>query len=115
VVEHGAALAREGGDAALMEAVVSADLDALPARLRALCAYALRLTLRPWEMEAADVEALRDAGLSDRDIVDVNQVVAYFDYVNRVADGLGVELEEEWAAEARAPTRYPTRRSFERR
>ncbi len=76
MVHHGAALLQEGASAALTEAVVSADLDALPDRLRALCAYALKLTVRPWAMERADVEALRRAGLSDRDIVDANQVVA---------------------------------------
>jgi len=40
---------------------------------------------------------LRASGLTDRDIVDLNEVVAYFNYVNRVADGLGVELEARWA------------------
>lgn len=40
-----------------------------------------------------DVQALRDAGLQDRAIHDVNAIVAYFNYVNRVALGLGVELE----------------------
>ncbi len=41
-----------------------------------MCAYALELTLTPDEMQATDVDALREAGLSDRDIVDANQVVA---------------------------------------
>ena len=95
MVHHGAALAAEGGEPALTEAVVSADLPALPDRLRALCAYALKLTKTPHRMQASDVDALRDVGLSDRDIVDANQVVAYFNYVNRIADGLGVELEAE--------------------
>jgi uncharacterized protein YciW len=40
---------------------------------------------------------LRASGLTDRDIVDLNQVVAYFNYVNRIAEGLGVELEARWA------------------
>ncbi len=71
-----------------------------------MCAYALKLTLTPHEMQATDVDALREAGLSDRDIVDANQVVAYFNYVNRVADGLGVELETEWPDAARKPGRY---------
>lgn len=44
-------------------------------------------------MTADDVQALRDAGLQDRAIHDVAAVVAYFNYVNRVALGLGVELE----------------------
>ena len=109
MVHHGAAFLQEGGNEALTEAVVSADLDALPARPRALCAYALKLTIRPWAMAAADVQALREARLSDRDVVDANQVVAYFNYVNRIADGLGVELEPDWPEETRRRRRYPTR------
>ena len=107
MVQHGAAIVREGGDAALTEAVVSADLEALPDRLRALCTYALKLTLHPGDMAEDDLGPLRAAGLSDRDIVDLNQVVAYFNYVNRVADGLGVELEESWPDEAKVRRRYP--------
>jgi hypothetical protein len=45
----------------------------------------------------------------DRDIVDANQVVAYFSYVNRVADGLGVELESYWPDEVRPKRTYPLR------
>lgn len=74
---------------------------ALPARLRAILDYTEKLTLRPREMSAADLAPLRAEGLSDRDIVDLNQVVAYFNDVNRVADGLGVELEPEYAGERR--------------
>jgi uncharacterized protein YciW len=48
-------------------------------------------------MVESDLAPLRASGLGDRDIVDLNQVVAYFNYVNRVADGLGVELEARWA------------------
>jgi len=55
--------------------------------------YAEKLTLRPGEVTPDDVDALRSAGLSDRDILDVVQVVAYYSYVNRIADGLGVEVE----------------------
>jgi uncharacterized peroxidase-related enzyme len=109
VIQHGAALTREGGSPALTEAVASADLDSLPPRMTALCRYALALTVRPWTVRRRDVEALRAAGLSDRDIVDANQVVAYFNYVNRVADGLGVELEDDWPAEDRRPRTYGIR------
>jgi uncharacterized peroxidase-related enzyme len=109
VVQHGAAFAREGGDAALTEAVVSADLQALPDRLRALCAYALKLTKAPWAMGPADIAGLRTAGLSDRDIVDANQVVSYFNYVNRIAGGLGVELEPDWPEHVRHKRHYPAR------
>ncbi len=55
--------------------------------------YALKLTRTPGEMERADVEALRAAGLSDRAILDLNLVVGYFAFANRLVDGLGVELE----------------------
>jgi hypothetical protein len=46
-------------------------------------------------MGQADIDALRGQGLSDRAINDAVQVIAYFNYINRVADGLGVDLEPE--------------------
>jgi uncharacterized peroxidase-related enzyme len=110
VVQHGAALSRESGMPALTEAVASADFESLPPRMAALCDYALALTVRPWTVRRGDLDALRDAGLSDRDIVDANQVVAYYNYVNRVADGLGVELEDDWPADARRPRTYGIRK-----
>lgn len=61
-----------------------------------MCEYVEKLTLRPWEMVEADVIALRAAGFSDSAILDINQVTGYYAYVNRLADGLGVELEEFW-------------------
>lgn len=92
-MHHGAALAEESRQPALVEAVTSGEWHDLSERIRLPCGYALRLTLRPWEMEESDVSLLRTEGFSDRDIVDANQVVSYFNYVNRVADGLGVDLE----------------------
>ncbi len=56
--------------------------------------YAAKLTRSPGSMRQTDVAALRTHGLSDRDILDVNQVAAYFAYVNRVADGLGVATDD---------------------
>ena len=61
-----------------------------------MLAYAEKLTLRPGAMEEADVERLRDAGLDDEAILHLAEVVAYFNFVNRTADGLGVSLEEDW-------------------
>ncbi len=69
----------------------SAPLDE---RRTAMLEYALKLTLDPATVTEADVDALRRTGLSDRDILDLCEVVAYYAYVNRIADGLGVELEE---------------------
>ena len=61
---------------------------------RAMLDYAAKLTREPWAMQRSDVEALTAAGFSDAAILDINQVTAYYAFVNRLADGLGVELEE---------------------
>jgi alkylhydroperoxidase family enzyme len=55
--------------------------------------YVEKLTKTPGEMVESDVEGLRTAGFSDRDILDIATVAAYYAYVNRIADGLGVQLE----------------------
>ncbi len=60
-----------------------------------LLEFAEKLTRSPATMEAADVAALRDAGYNDRAIHDATQVIAYFNYINRVADALGVEPETD--------------------
>ncbi len=59
--------------------------------------YSAKLTRTPWDMIEADVIALREVGFGDRAILDIAQVVAYYAYVNRIADGLGVSLEDYWA------------------
>lgn len=61
---------------------------------RALCAFASKLTGRQREMSRQDLEALRARGFDDRAIHDATQVAAYFNYITRVADALGVEPEE---------------------
>ena len=66
----------------------------LSPRERAMLHYAVKLTLTPSEMEQADVQHLREIGLSDAAILDLCQVSAYYNYVNRLAEGLGVELED---------------------
>lgn len=48
-------------------------------------------------MGETDVAALRSVGLGDAEILDVCQVAAYYNYVNRLAQGLGVELEDRWS------------------
>lgn len=67
-----------------------AELDAAD---RAMLDYTDKLTREPWAMVEGDVEALRQAGFCDNGILDICQVAGYYAFVNRLADGLGVELE----------------------
>ncbi|MGI9015378.1 MAG: hypothetical protein ACR2GY_14190 [Phycisphaerales bacterium] len=60
---------------------------------RALCDYALKLTLVPGEMTEDDIHALRGHGFDDEAISLATQVIGYFNYINRIADGLGVDPE----------------------
>jgi len=64
----------------------------------AMLRYVEQLTRSPADTESADIEALRSVGFSDRDILDIAEVTAYFAYVNRIADGLGVTVEP-WLAD----------------
>ncbi len=64
---------------------------------RAMLDYAAKLTLSPAAVTRGDVQALRRAGFDDQAILDIAQITAYFAFVNRTADGLGVSSEEDWA------------------
>ena len=66
---------------------------------RAMLDYSLRLTRDPSSVREEDVARLRGVGFDDTAILDICQVVSYYNYVNRLADGLGVELEEDWGEE----------------
>ena len=68
---------------------------------RAMLEYTEKLTLRPAEVRPADLDTLRAHGLSDRAIHDLVQVIGYFSYINRIADGLGVDLEPDMAPDPR--------------
>ncbi|MDQ3633113.1 MAG: peroxidase-related enzyme [Acidobacteriota bacterium] len=94
---HGAGLRKLINDDKLGEQLKqdfrSADLDA---KDRAMLEYAAKLTLEPWNMKENDVAELRRKGFSDEAILDIVQITGYFAFVNRLADGLGVELENYW-------------------
>ena len=64
--------------------------------MRALCAFAVKLTREPGTTAAADVEALRAHGWSDAAIHDAIQVISFFNYINRVAHAVGIEDEPDW-------------------
>ena len=58
-----------------------------------MLSFAVKLTVTPSAMNDADVDSLRTAGFSDRDILDIVEVVAYYAYANRITNGLGLETE----------------------
>jgi uncharacterized peroxidase-related enzyme len=57
---------------------------------RAMLDFAVKLTEQPARMTAADVQALRDAGFNDQAVLQITMIAAFFNYINRVADALGV-------------------------
>ncbi len=74
----------------------------LDAPTTALLDYAEKLTRTPAACDAADIDRLRQADWDDRAIHDAVQVISYFNYINRIADALGV-VPEVWMDEAGRP------------
>ena len=60
-----------------------------------MCKFAELLTRTPNAVRPQDLNTLRGHGLTDRDILDVVEVVSYFNYINRVADALGIDPEPD--------------------
>jgi uncharacterized peroxidase-related enzyme len=95
VAHHFAGLSRLLGDPARADAIYRALAADAPERVftgkeLAVLRYARKLTASPGELVQADVEAIRQAGATDEEILEANQVVAYFNYSNRLLNGLGV-------------------------
>jgi len=97
VKHHGAGLRKLTKDTSLVKQLIT---DFRQARIsdaeRLMLEYAAKLTREPWSITEIDITALRETGFSDEAILDINQVVGYYAFVNRLADGLGVELEVFW-------------------
>jgi uncharacterized peroxidase-related enzyme len=74
---------------------------ALTPRERALCAVAEKLSATPTRMVEADWQSLRDLGFDDEALLEVGHIVAYFNYMTRLADGFGLRLDPEVEAVAR--------------
>ncbi len=89
-------LANEASFDVIIEALDS-DVwgDVFDAREKAALNYARQLTTNPGAISEAAVAVLRDAGCSDGEILEINQVIAYFAYANRTVLGLGVSHEDE--------------------
>ena len=60
----------------------------------ALCEYTEKLTRAPSSIGPDDIDALREVGFDDQGISSATQVIAYFNYINRIADGLAVPMED---------------------
>ncbi len=97
VRHHAEALRAYWKDDHRLERVLAGDWTELSERERALCTYARRLTSTPDQAKPDWVEELRRAGLTDEEILHANLIISYFNFVNRIALGLGVEFTEEEA------------------
>jgi uncharacterized peroxidase-related enzyme len=95
VTHHGAGLRKLTGDDALVEALATDfRAAAIDQADLAMLSYAEKLTREPWNMSKEDVRTLRRTGFDDAAILDICQICAYFAFVNRMADGLGIGLED---------------------
>jgi uncharacterized peroxidase-related enzyme len=94
MVHHRRGLRRLLADEELLPRIeADAESAGLDPRRLGILRYVRKLTLEPGKMERSDVEALSKLGFGDEDILAIVEVTAYYAYVNRIADGLGVELE----------------------
>lgn len=96
VNHHAEALRRYIKDEETLTSLTSADgLEALEPRLSNIVRHAEKLTSAPGAMTEDDLVELRAVGLDDKDILDVTLITAYFNFVNRIALGLGVVYNAE--------------------
>jgi uncharacterized peroxidase-related enzyme len=96
IAHHAEALMHYWKDRARIDAVIDDPQTAdLSERELAMVDYAVKLTTRVADVDQKDIEELRAAGFSDKDILDINLIASYFNFVNRIALGLGVEFTEE--------------------
>ena len=96
VNHHTEALRRYVKDEDVLQTLASADgLEVLEPRLGNIVIHAEKLTSAPSAMTESDLDPLRAEGLTDQDVLDITLVVAYFNFVNRIALGLGVSYSAE--------------------
>ncbi|MCH9694969.1 MAG: peroxidase-related enzyme [Gammaproteobacteria bacterium] len=96
VNHHAEALRRYVKDEDVLAVLMAADgLETLEPRLSNIVRHAEKLTTAPGAMTESDLGELRTVGLSDGDILDLSLIVGYFNFVNRIAMGLGVAFSDE--------------------
>ncbi len=79
----------------LVEQLLKSNYEALGSRRQVMLEHVTLLTRTPWKIAKTDIEALRAVGFCDSAILAITETAGYYAYVNRIASGLGVELEEE--------------------
>lgn len=95
-----------------MEAVTHGrwrELDTLTPRQRALCEVAEKLSASPTRMVEADWQPLRDMGFDDVALLEVGHIVGIFNYLTRLADGFGLQLDRRTleASQTGVPLQQP--------
>ena len=104
ITAHSQAVRELSGDPVLGDILMTNYRDAnLTSRQLAMLDYAWKATQTPWLIGEADRAALRAAGFSSEDIFDVSDVIAYFNYTNRMTGGLGMMPNREYFAMNRLP------------
>jgi uncharacterized peroxidase-related enzyme len=97
IVSHSAALRKLTGDPLVVEQLQTNHAYAnVEPKERAMLDFAVKLTQRSAECTEADVEALREAGWTDEDVMDITEVTAMFNFTNRLASGLGWRPNPEY-------------------
>ncbi len=95
VNHHAEALSHYIKDDVLNMLIEADGLETLEPRLSTIVRHAEKLTSAPGAMTESDLGELRAVGLNDEDILDLTLVVSYFNFVNRIALGLGVTYTAE--------------------
>lgn len=94
VTHHGEALLSHVHDQKLLDAIKTGITNAnVTPKEKAMLSYASKLTRSPGDVSENDIAMLRESGVSDEEILRVNLITSYFNFVNRIVSGLGVDLE----------------------
>ena len=104
ITAHSQAVREFSGDPVLGDILVTNYREAnLSDRHRAMLEYAWKMTASPGETGDADRQILFDQGFSAEEIFDITDVIAYFNYTNRMTHGLGMQANEEYFGMNRLP------------
>ncbi len=99
VNHHAEALSRYEKDNQKLKQLMSGlQFMDMPDRQSRMLRYAVKLTTFPEKIRESDIDALREVGFTDKDVLDINLITSYFNFVNRIALGLGVAYSDEEAS-----------------